>query len=140
MRAIVLLLVLIIVVLVAYILVPIEQMQTRAKGTIEQAQSLHASLDVGTVVDGFGSLFEEQEYVLNRGEGAAEQRDIDEVSGADKASSENIYTSCTEEAMLCPDGSVVGRIAPDCTFAPCPGEEGKIIEIQEEEGTAVMVR
>ncbi len=28
--------------------------------------------------------------------------------------------ACTEEALLCPDGSAVGRIAPDCRFAPCP--------------------
>jgi hypothetical protein len=29
---------------------------------------------------------------------------------------------CTADAKLCPDGSYVGRIAPDCRFAPCPGE------------------
>lgn len=28
--------------------------------------------------------------------------------------------ACTKEAKACPDGSVVGRIAPDCEFAPCP--------------------
>lgn len=27
---------------------------------------------------------------------------------------------CTEEAKLCPDGSAVGRIGPNCEFAPCP--------------------
>ncbi len=30
---------------------------------------------------------------------------------------------CTMEAKICPDGSAVGRQAPDCQFAPCPGEE-----------------
>lgn len=30
---------------------------------------------------------------------------------------------CTMDAKICPDGSAVGRIAPDCEFAPCPGEE-----------------
>jgi len=30
--------------------------------------------------------------------------------------------ACTKEAKLCPDGSAVGRVAPDCEFAPCPGE------------------
>ena len=30
--------------------------------------------------------------------------------------------ACTEEAMLCPDGSSVGRTGPNCEFAPCPGE------------------
>jgi len=34
---------------------------------------------------------------------------------------ENI--ACTMDAKLCPDGSYVGRIPPDCEFAPCPGEQ-----------------
>ncbi len=29
--------------------------------------------------------------------------------------------ACTADALLCPDGSSVGRIAPNCSFAPCPG-------------------
>ncbi len=32
--------------------------------------------------------------------------------------------ACTEEAKLCPDGSAVGRVLPDCEFAPCP-DRGK---------------
>jgi len=28
--------------------------------------------------------------------------------------------ACTEEAKLCPGGSAVGRVPPDCEFAPCP--------------------
>lgn len=28
---------------------------------------------------------------------------------------------CTMDAKMCPDGSFVGRIPPDCKFAPCPG-------------------
>jgi outer membrane protein OmpA-like peptidoglycan-associated protein len=31
-------------------------------------------------------------------------------------------TACTKEAKVCPDGSAVGRVAPSCEFAPCPGE------------------
>jgi len=27
---------------------------------------------------------------------------------------------CTQDAMECADGSFVGRVAPDCRFAPCP--------------------
>lgn len=27
---------------------------------------------------------------------------------------------CTQEAMICPDGSAVGRIGPNCEFAECP--------------------
>lgn len=30
--------------------------------------------------------------------------------------------ACTEEAKVCADGSSVGRVAPSCEFAPCPGE------------------
>jgi hypothetical protein len=29
--------------------------------------------------------------------------------------------ACTMEAMLCPDGSAVGRTGPNCEFAACPG-------------------
>ncbi|EKD84788.1 MAG: hypothetical protein ACD_38C00161G0009 [uncultured bacterium] len=28
--------------------------------------------------------------------------------------------ACTNEAMVCPDGSAVGRVGPNCEFAPCP--------------------
>jgi hypothetical protein len=31
--------------------------------------------------------------------------------------------ACTMEAKLCPDGSYVGRVPPNCEFAPCPLEE-----------------
>jgi hypothetical protein len=27
---------------------------------------------------------------------------------------------CTMDAMMCPDGSYVGRVPPSCNFAPCP--------------------
>jgi len=27
---------------------------------------------------------------------------------------------CTADAKLCPDGTAVGRIPPDCEFKPCP--------------------
>ena len=30
---------------------------------------------------------------------------------------------CTADVMQCPNGSYVGRIAPSCSFAPCPGED-----------------
>ena len=32
--------------------------------------------------------------------------------------------ACTADAMLCPDGSAVGRVPPTCEFAPCPGNPG----------------
>ena len=28
--------------------------------------------------------------------------------------------ACTMDAKMCPDGSFVGRVAPDCAFAACP--------------------
>lgn len=31
--------------------------------------------------------------------------------------------ACTQEALLCPDGSAVGRSGPSCAFAPCPAKE-----------------
>ena len=36
--------------------------------------------------------------------------------------SDNDMVACPMDAMQCPDGSWVGREAPDCAFAPCPGE------------------
>lgn len=32
-------------------------------------------------------------------------------------------TACTMEAKLCPDDSYVGRVGPNCEFAPCPTVE-----------------
>jgi len=34
---------------------------------------------------------------------------------------------CTMDAKLCPDGSYVGRIPPNCEFAACPTGNGTII-------------
>ncbi|MBU4341863.1 MAG: serpin family protein, partial [Candidatus Altiarchaeota archaeon] len=31
--------------------------------------------------------------------------------------------ACPEDAKICSDGTVVGRVAPDCEFAPCPSQE-----------------
>jgi len=28
--------------------------------------------------------------------------------------------ACTAEAKICPDGSAVGRVGPNCEFAACP--------------------
>jgi len=33
--------------------------------------------------------------------------------------------ACTLEAKICPDGSSVGRVPPDCEFAPCPRADGQ---------------
>src|SRR3989338_83728 len=36
---------------------------------------------------------------------------------------------CTAEGKVCPDGSVVGRIGPNCEFEKCPSNEGKVIDV-----------
>lgn len=44
--------------------------------------------------------------------------------------------ACTMDAKLCPDGSYVGRIGPNCEFAMCPGEiGGEVGGSQADEGT-----
>jgi hypothetical protein len=30
--------------------------------------------------------------------------------------------ACTMDAKICPDGTGVGRVGPNCEFAVCPGE------------------
>jgi hypothetical protein len=42
--------------------------------------------------------------------------------------------ACTMDAMICPDGSAVGRIAPDCRFAECP-----VMPVQEEDFANSMI-
>lgn len=34
----------------------------------------------------------------------------------------SVQQGCTAEAMICPDGTAVGRTGPNCTFAPCLGK------------------
>jgi hypothetical protein len=36
----------------------------------------------------------------------------------------NRPVACTADAKLCPDGSYVSRVAPNCNFAPCPVVNG----------------
>jgi hypothetical protein len=43
--------------------------------------------------------------------------------------SEEEPVACTMEAKLCSDGSYVGRIPPECEFAPCPKEDLIRVEI-----------
>ena len=40
--------------------------------------------------------------------------------------------ACTEDAKICPDGTAVGRVPPDCEFAPCP-----VVEMGLEEAIAI---
>lgn len=42
-------------------------------------------------------------------------------AATESAAPEDEMTFCTMDAKLCPDGSSVGRVGPNCEFAPCPG-------------------
>ncbi len=37
--------------------------------------------------------------------------------------------ACAMDAKVCPDGSVVGRVAPDCEFEACPTQENQWQEV-----------
>ena len=50
------------------------------------------------------------------------------VEGGIEGENEDGDIFCPMDAMECADGSFVGRIAPDCLFATCPGEESLIVE------------
>ena len=69
MRVIILFVLLLVVLGVAYVLVPAEQMQLKAKNTIQQVQSLETSLDFEDVADEFGVLFEKQKERLTEAAG-----------------------------------------------------------------------
>lgn len=43
-----------------------------------------------------------------------------DTSNANVSGNTNEQVYCTADAKLCPDGSYVGRVAPDCAFALCP--------------------
>ncbi len=49
-----------------------------------------------------------------------------------KSSEDGNSVSCTEEARVCPDGSSVGRVGPDCEFAECLGEDVEAVENETE--------
>lgn len=44
-------------------------------------------------------------------------RDTDTVDNLD---ANGDAVACTMDAKMCPDGSYVGRVAPNCQFAACP--------------------
>lgn len=45
----------------------------------------------------------------------------------------NKPVSCTEDALICPDGSSVERVLPDCDFAKCSinADEGEMCDYEE---------
>jgi hypothetical protein len=46
--------------------------------------------------------------------------------------------ACTEEAMICPDGSAVGRTGPNCEFAKCPDAPPVPTEVGTVSGTVLL--
>lgn len=49
------------------------------------------------------------------------QEQLAQLVSGDTPSTEDVQqVACTEDAMLCPDGSYVARVAPSCAFAACP--------------------
>jgi hypothetical protein len=37
--------------------------------------------------------------------------------------------ACPDDAMVCPDGTAVGRTGPSCTFPPCPADPCAGVEL-----------
>lgn len=56
----------------------------------------------------------------NAAEGTVDQIVIELQAGSDDPAQP---VACTMDAKMCPDGSYVGRVGPNCEFAPCPGSE-----------------
>lgn len=44
---------------------------------------------------------------------------------ADRVPVDAEQVACTADAKMCPDGSFVGRIGPNCEFAACPSSAGQ---------------
>jgi len=44
----------------------------------------------------------------------------DEVASDGSQGDQGPAVACPMDARACPDGSYVGRVGPDCAFAPCP--------------------
>lgn len=56
-----------------------------------------------------------------------------------KSPSNTPVVACTMEAKICPDGTAVGRIGPNCAFALCPGEGvSTIIQVGETQPSGPM--
>ncbi|MCR4274786.1 MAG: hypothetical protein NUW02_01925 [Candidatus Campbellbacteria bacterium] len=47
--------------------------------------------------------------------------------------------ACTADAKICPDGSGVGRVGPNCEFAPCPEPTPSPVPISQGSGVRGIV-
>lgn len=57
--------------------------------------------------------------------GMADRGPSDDIGEAESEANE---VFCTRDAKVCPDGSEVGRIPPDCEFAACPEPSKPVFE------------
>lgn len=71
-------------------------------------------------------------YEFNNQEQGSEMIEIDPptlvIPVTPPAEPEPQPVACTQDAMMCPDGSFVGRVGPNCEFAACPLVEEPVIE------------
>ncbi len=49
------------------------------------------------------------------------------LSNMNKGTAEPIAQACPADAMICPDGTSVGRVGPTCEFAACPQVLGETV-------------
>lgn len=48
--------------------------------------------------------------------------------------------ACTLDAKICPDGSAVGRVPPNCEFAACPSDAGESVTRSAHVGEVIEAR
>lgn len=73
-----------------------------------------------------GTLTEIMEALIRYSE-TAEAPALPPIPG--KEAKPNDMVACTADAKICPDGSAVGRIGPNCTFAPCPSIPSRSVHV-----------
>ena len=82
---------------------------------------------------GFETLLENVSGRLKLSAEASIPELIEELRAQDGPAAEEPIepVACTMDAKICPDGSAVGRIAPDCEFAACPAEEPEPVVVEQ---------
>jgi len=65
-------------------------------------------------------------FWLERGKDAAPVPDIATNDIFDLPPAIDKPVACTKDAKVCPDGSVVGRVAPSCNFTECPVVQNEV--------------
>lgn len=67
--------------------------------------------------ESLGEVEDSSSEGMSDGDGDSEGEETESDGESDSG------VACPTDAMICPDGSAVGRIGPQCEFAPCPGED-----------------